>query len=1134
MGLHRRNSLIQPSSAKIMIGLMIMFMAISMVSAFDFDNILGYNDEGDEVIITNAFGLGEVIAKVETQTSLKNNIIFINDPEVCESYDKINGMGRNCLIAEYTIDSFQDYDNALGEDKFYNIKKDKKEIQKDYIRKYKVEDGTKLIPDNTKETCTILKNESIKCLNVNSFKSVPKYKWILKEDTNIKQEVISIGIFTNVAEGEHTDWVPKFFGKYATEWLDFTGALRLEYNVAVSSNDDMVYDDNVKAMGFKQGLYGIDGDYEIQGVSLAFQKYNTPTCTYTISITHLDGSGWPTGAPLSTGTYDASTAPAVQAFVNISMSAYTLVNDTEYAIVVNDTSAGCDSTNALRFYMSGDVQTAPARWMRSTDGGANWNSPNGNDFRFIIWGSAPITSPDVTLNSPDDYANYSTTSVTLNCSATDDGTVENISLIVDGSISTTVNGGFLQQLLTASDGSHTWNCNSTDDNNEEGTGTQRTFTIDTTPAISFDGGTPDDYFNSSSTDFTMNVSFTETYFENITFSLYNSSGTEIETDFYDVIENKVDENGLDDGTYTYNVTICTTTNQCNTTETRTITIDTTYPLVDIVYPTNTTYVTSNIPYNVSLNYTASDTNLETCWYNNETANITIACGTNTSIMVGEGSHTFIVYANDSVGWENSSSQTFFVNYYYENASYDNALPLGETDTIALNITATSIDTFNGTLYYNSIAQTTSYSNTATKGLMSSDVIATPVGNSSLYWDYWLNGINYNSSTYYQTVMNVTPAVISNTTCAGGLTLVREFNFAQEVNKTRLLGMSVNYIFRMGVSNSSSVTSKGSLVGNVVNVCINTTVSDTYNIGYGELQYEKTGFSDRRYYTFSNDQLINGTVINNTLYSLVSGSSTSFLFTIKDAGLTLYEGVYLSLNRWFPEDDEYKVSEMSKTDDKGQTVMKVEVEDTDYRVGVYYPNGTLIYLAEPIRFVCIASPCTYSLTVPSDAGDDYENWNDLTYLIEFNTDTFTMTYNDPNQDTSLIRLDVFKNIGTGESLICTDNATSYTGVLTCNVSAYTGQLRAVAYRTASPEISIAVLFADIRSTALAGDNGLFVTLIMMILLVMIGITSPILAVILSVLAFIPAIAFGIIPLSIGLILCAMSFIVIHFMKRGAGQ
>ena len=105
-------------------------------------------------------------------------------------------------------------------------------------------------------------------------------------------------------------------------------------------------------------------------------------------------------------------------------------------------------------------------------------------------------------------------------------------------------------------------------------------------------------------------------------------------------------------------------------------------------------------------------------------------------------------------------------------------------------------------------------------------------------------------------------------------------------------------------------------------------------------------------------------------------------------------------------------------------------------------------------------------------------------------------------------------------------------MSCNVSAYSGTLKAIAYRTASPEIIVSSLWGEIRNDTLAGDAGLFITMLIMILMVTIGVVSPILSVILSVLALVPALMFGIIPLGIGLVFCAMSFIVIHFMKRGA--
>lgn len=89
-------------------------------------------------------------------------------------------------------------------------------------------------------------------------------------------------------------------------------------------------------------------------------------------------------------------------------------------------------------------------------------------------------------------------------------------------------------------------------------------------------------------------------------------------------------------------------------------IDTTPPSLSITYPANTTY-TTNV---TELKYTASDTNLQACWYslNSGQTNTSITCGTNaTGLSSSEGSNTWKVWANDSYGNKNLSSVTFYKN-----------------------------------------------------------------------------------------------------------------------------------------------------------------------------------------------------------------------------------------------------------------------------------------------------------------------------------------------------------------------------------------------------------------------------------------------------------------------------------------
>jgi len=99
------------------------------------------------------------------------------------------------------------------------------------------------------------------------------------------------------------------------------------------------------------------------------------------------------------------------------------------------------------------------------------------------------------------------------------------------------------------------------------------------------------------------------------------------------------------------------------------TLDTTYPALKIVYPTNASNHSSNT---INVNYTFSDTNLDSCWYSNDTfdLNTSITCGTNiTGITWSEGTHDVIIWANDSANNVNKSSVSFFIDTVVPLISY---------------------------------------------------------------------------------------------------------------------------------------------------------------------------------------------------------------------------------------------------------------------------------------------------------------------------------------------------------------------------------------------------------------------------------------------------------------------------------
>jgi parallel beta-helix repeat protein len=92
----------------------------------------------------------------------------------------------------------------------------------------------------------------------------------------------------------------------------------------------------------------------------------------------------------------------------------------------------------------------------------------------------------------------------------------------------------------------------------------------------------------------------------------------------------------------------------------TLTIDTIYPTVNITSPLNATDLSTT---NLWINYTYNDTNMDSCWWTNNSGaiNHSITCGTNISYTAIEGINNITVYVNDSAGHINNSTIAFYLD-----------------------------------------------------------------------------------------------------------------------------------------------------------------------------------------------------------------------------------------------------------------------------------------------------------------------------------------------------------------------------------------------------------------------------------------------------------------------------------------
>jgi len=695
-----------------------------------------------------------------------------------------------------------------------------------------------------------------------------------------------------------------------------------------------------------------------------------------------------------------------------------------------------------------------------------------------------------------------------------------------------------------------------------GTGITYTNIFTTNPTISL--LSPIDALNTTSTvdDFTFNITHNGDDWNNFTFQVWNSTN--------DLIKNRYVVNGTPDAdcsvvssdgtqaniecigqaisiddTYHWNVNGCNSDNLCAWASSNyTFTIDGTDPVITIITPT------SIVDYGYEgkaqvLNWSIVESNIDSIWYSYNGTNTSIygLINSTTFNLADVSTKTLNLYANDTLG--NIANKSISWNYNLFKNTEDYTTPVTSTQSSNFTINITYNNVAYNSIYGNLIYDGTSYEATRvtsgnnvvfSKSLTIPDV-STPT-NKTFFWEVRLvNGTgtnNVNTTSTNQLVNPLNAVVVTSSTCAAGLNSSMLFTFFDESNVTNI-NTTVSYNFQFGLSQNSSSYSYGNLT-NVpsLRLCINTTNVASYYLNYGEVDYQSTGYSERRYYTFTN-RTLTATQSNVSIYSLINGASTSFLMSVVDTRLTPYEGYLVTLNRWYPSLNEYKVVEVAKTDEKGQSVLKTKVEDVDYRIGIYQTDGTLIHLTNPLRFVCLESPCSYTITIPDTSGNTFETFNDLSYSLTFNSTSkiYTFIFSDPSQTTDSFSLTAYKQTGSSEIILCNESVAGWTGIITCDVSAYSGTIIAYAFRTASPKTTISSLIVSISNTALTQDIGLFISVFVVIALVLIGLVSPVLTVILAVVALVPALIFGIMPLGIILVLTAMAFIVIHFMKKGRG-
>jgi len=1071
---------------KIFLIMLCMLLLVGSVSALEFDNIKEYDASTKTVKIKNIFGLGSDIAEVTLLTPL--------DVKVGQGYQK---------VAEFKATGFTDYKDFVKELDFYDMKNNKNKINRNYdlkMKEYEVielNNYSNVCNDNVLQNGTIIQ-ECSRTVSGSYFKTVEVWTKLTPADLK-KNEVLTVGIFTDVQKGDKVDWIPNFAGVDVPEWATWTESLET---------------DLLSYFEFDEGTGTIIDAHDTQNLTRSGATNTTGVIKYAYDFDGTNDYMYGT----ADATYDLDASFSACVWVKA-----TSTNENRYILSRHDHNTNrewsiASGTGELRVNLGDGATTG-----KSYDSATLYNNGAWRQLCFT-WGSSTLllyvdgsveTSPDKTLDGTVTYADTDNPPLVVG-GRLRGGAPENW---FDGSVDV---AGIWDRTLTATEISNLYN-----------SGMALKYGAVATSGLSINLNSPQEYYNSSSATITFNTTVTDKQnVENVSL-LIDGSIDQTNTTGYNgtYIFTKILSEGL------HNWSILAHDNDTNnlSSSTRDFTVDLTSPSFNLFSPIND-IVSYSLPENVLLNVSTTDNlGLSSCWYHtsDNTTNVTYSCNTpqNISFTTG-GDKTINIFANDSAGNQNKTSTNFLLNYLVVDTDYTTPILETSLTTYILEINATEINSFNGTFYWNNTNYTatpsfTSTYATLTTGLTMPSVATNQVVN--LSWNFNLNGINYNSSIYQQQVSNLEPLIFSSSCVDKAL----RFDIQDEQNLTALYG-TINYNFKFGTANNPNIDEIYGTLNNVTTayLCLNASASPYYTLGYGELQYKAENYENRRFYLFENQTISNNTLTNHTLRDLRSSEQTSFSLTFEDTSLNVYDNKYTALWRWYPNLNEYQVVEMGKTDEDGETVAHIETEDTDYRVGLYEPDGTLIKLGDPIRFLCTTNPCTFTLRV--DAEDtDYTSIFGVQATLDYNISQkyFTLVYNDPSQKTSNMQLLVTRESGTNSLVICNVSSSAYTGVLTCNASAYTGIFKAVAYRSASPATVIAQKIVSTTNSIFKSGLGLFISIILWLVIVLTGLgNSPLWTIILSIIALIPALITGSINLAIFTGVAILGAIVIHFIKR----
>lgn len=444
------------------------------------------------------------------------------------------------------------------------------------------------------------------------------------------------------------------------------------------------------------------------------------------------------------------------------------------------------------------------------------------------------------------------------------------------------------------------------------------------------------------------------------------------------------------------------------------------------------------------------------------------------------------------------------------------------ETIAFNVTGNFSDNVNVTLYINGEANETQEVS-AGNDVFVNFTKTFDVGDFN--YSFTANHTN-ESETTTTLYFEVDFPLLDN--CSTYTTVASNFTLYNETSNTLING-SFNGYFEIASTD--------------YNASFNLTWGDSWNFGvcihpeYAEvtsnaqMEYGAEGFETRTYYF--DDVTLNNQTSYISLY--LTGGTSTVTFSVIDENSDAVSGAYISVLKYDFAKNSYTTSEVLRTDSQGDAVGNIVLSSVWYKFIITY-NGEIYLETEPTKI--LTTTYNFQINLGSDYFDTYTVVDGISCTMEFDNASkcFTYTFSDPTGASNYGCVDVVRRGLNRDFLLNSSCETDSSATIVSCIAESVGANLYVATGYITKEgYTFTCATEDVgfgRDFERFGTEGILMTFLLTLTLIMIGIWNPIIAIMLMIIGIVASVLLKIFFLSWGVLVAfiIIGIITIYRMNR----